>query len=139
MEEEGKRTNSEVNEKSMQPFPEQRKKTVYDFPLERERQRETSFDLFPSHSSSSLLGVYISTRQGRLPLSPLLAQLTLDQPRRNFVSCCANHGIKLSINWKDFKVAKISRRNFRKWYISSFLPKREIFSRKKKINIIDEQ
>lgn len=114
------RTNSKVNEKSMQetvPRIERENCVRFSF-VWKERQGGRGRDFFWSISSPFvffLAGVYISTRQGRLPLSSLLAQLTLDQPRRNFVSCCANHfnhGIELSINWKDFKPAKISKRNF---------------------------
>lgn len=134
------RTNSKVNEKSMQetvPRIERENCVRFSF-VWKERQGGRGRDFFWSISSPFvffLAGVYISTRQGRLPLSSLLAQLTLDQPRRNFVSCCANHfnhGIELSINW----VGKIlNRRKFQreisnfvnKWCISSlFLKKKKM-------------
>lgn len=114
------RTNSKVNEKSMQetvPRIERENCVRFSF-VWKERQGGRGRDFFWSIFSPFvffLAGVYISTRQGRLPLSSLLAQLTLDQPRRNFVSCCANHfnhGIKLSINWVG-KILKSFGENFK--------------------------
>lgn len=109
---EAKNKQQGINEKSMQEtFPRiERKKTVrarFSF-VRRERERETFFDLSALHSSSSLPGVYLYTTGEASSFIASCAQLTLDQPRRNFVSCCANCNstIELSINW----VGKILKR-----------------------------
>lgn len=83
----------------------------------RERERDTSFDLFPLHSSSSLPGcISLHDREGFLFHRFLRSLHWINHEEISFPVAPTNfnHGIKLSINWKDFKLAKISRRNFEK-------------------------
>lgn len=84
---------------------------------ERERERDTSFDLFPLHSSSSLPGcISLHDREGFLFHRFLRSLHWINHEEISFPVAPTNfnHGIKLSINWKDLKLAKISRRNFEK-------------------------